>query len=321
MVAMVVACILAVVGVIFFIIALATRDSEAKGGFFTGMGVLIGVAFCLFMFNWWTIVSPGEGGAVELLGQMEKQPLKNGFHVVNPFCDIHKMSVRTQGYTMSTVAGEGEMSERDDAIVALSADGVMLKMDLTIPYRANLHALPWIYENLGEDYQELIIRAPGRTALREATKEFIGQEAYAQKRDILSSRITEIMRQKVDSILSTYPDAPPEAFTFPAVMLRNIELPAKVTAAIENKIEMEQESQRMKFVLEKERQEAERKEIEANGIKKFQDIVSQGITPSLLKWKGIEATEKLATSPNSKVVLIGNSAGEMPIILSDDDGK
>jgi regulator of protease activity HflC (stomatin/prohibitin superfamily) len=321
MIVMFIAGFFAVIGVIFMVIAFAVKDKDSKKGWGIVTAIVCGLAFLIFMFNWWTIIEPGRGGVVVLFGEVDKTPLKSGFHPVNPFCDIHDMSVRTQEYTMSTVVGEGEMSERDDAIVALSADGVMLKMDVTIPYRANLHALPWIYENFGENYQSLIIRAPGRTGLREATKEFISKEAYALKRDMLSVRVSDLHRLKVDSILSTYSDAPPNAFIFPPAMLRNIELPPKVTAAIVNKIEMEQEAQRMDFVLEKERKEATRKEIEANGIKIFQDIVTQGITPSLLKWKGIEATRELAESDNAKIVIIGNDAGEMPIILSGGDGN
>ena len=99
--------------------------------------------------------------------------------------------------------------------------------------------------------------------------------------------------------------------------MRQIQLPARLTQSIEEKLQAEQESQRMSFVLQKEKQEAERKRIEAKGIADFQEIVSQGINNNLLRWKGIEATEKLANSQNSKVVVIGSGKDGLPLILGN----
>ena len=99
------------------------------------------------------------------------------------------------------------------------------------------------------------------------------------------------------------------------VLLRNVKLPPTVTAAIEAKKQAEQEALRMQFVLQRERQEAERKRIEAAGIRDFQRIVAQGISAQLLTWKGIEATEKLAASPNAKVIVIGSGKNGLPLIL------
>ena len=98
-------------------------------------------------------------------------------------------------------------------------------------------------------------------------------------------------------------------------LLRKIGLPPVVANAIQEKLRREQEAEQMKFVLQKEQQEAERKRIEAQGVADFQRIVAQGISPQLLEWKGIEATEKLAASANTKIVVIGNSKTGLPLIL------
>ncbi len=314
MIASVIAVILALGGVIAIIIAAASQKSDTRADSLTVAIVVFALAGIIFIFNVFTIIDPGYGAVTVLAGNTSDEPLDQGFHWVNPFCDVEEYEIRTQDYTMTSVIGEGQEAEKDDAIHALSKDGLDLKMDATFYYRPTLHALPWIHRNFGPNYRDVIIRPPSRTALREATKEFVGQEAFALKRDLLANRISEVQRMKVDSILATYADAPKDVFVFAPVQLRQITLPDKVKEAIETKIQAEQEAERMDFVLKKEEKEAKRKQIEAEGIKNFQDIVSKGITPDLLKWKGIEATERLAESPNSKVVVIGGPDG-LPLIL------
>jgi regulator of protease activity HflC (stomatin/prohibitin superfamily) len=106
-----------------------------------------------------------------------------------------------------------------------------------------------------------------------------------------------------------------------AVLLKDVQLPQELSKSIELKAKAEQDAARMEFILAKERQEAERKSIEATGIAKFQQIVTEGISPNLLKWKGIEATEKIAESTNSKIIIIGNNVEGLPVLFSGDDAR
>merc|ERR1719203_460925 len=113
----------------------------------------------------------------------------------------------------------------------------------------------------------------------------------------------------------------PRGIELEAVLLKAVELPGLLRSSIEAKAQAEQAAERMKFVLEKEQQEADRKGIEARGIADFQRIVAEGVTPSLLQWKGIEATEKFSSSPNAKLVIMGNSQASLPVMLSGDTAK
>jgi regulator of protease activity HflC (stomatin/prohibitin superfamily) len=166
-----------------------------------------------------------------------------------------------------------------------------------------------------------IIRPASRTAVREAVAGFTAQEAYSTKREALSTAIYARMEAVVESVLSKNENYTGSAFVIQQVLVRNIQLPEKLKSSIELKLTAEQDALRMKFVLEKETQEAERKRIEARGVADFQAIVSQGISQPYLEWKGIEATQELAKSPNTKIVVVGNSKNGLPIILGDGASK
>jgi len=142
--------------------------------------------------------------------------------------------------------------------------------------------------------------------VREATASHSANALYTGAREEVANAIQE----QLTSALS------PRGIYVERVLLRDIQLPAMLKASIEAKQQAEQDALRMSFVLQKEKQEAERKRIEAQGISDFQRIVAQGISPQLLEWKGIEATEKLAASTNSKVVIVGNSKNGLPLILA-----
>ena len=163
---------------------------------------------------------------------------------------------------------------------------------------------------IGPDYTEIAVQPQIRSAIREVTATYEAKALYSAERDKIARETLELFRKMSEG----------RGIITEAVLLRKIGLPAVVANAIQEKLKREQEAEQMKFVLQKESQEAERKRIEAQGVADFQRIVASGISQQLLEWKGIEATEKLALSANTKVVVIGNSKSGLPIILGG-EGK
>lgn len=268
-----------------------------------------GLLTLLLLANSFAVVPSGHVGVKVLWGSTSNDFLQEGLHVINPFAEVIPMSVRTHTYTMSHVANEGN-TVGDDSVDALSKLGMVMHMDVSVPHRLIPSSAAWVYKNLGPDYDAEIIRSSIAVAVRQAASMFTEEEAYSSKRTELVDIMREKLDAQIDAILKKYKGAPEKIIIFPEVQLRRIKLPESVQLAINEKIATEQK-------IVQARNEAKRKQIEAEGIQKFQEIVSKGITPDLLKWKGIEATLDLATSKNAKVVVIGSS-GELPLIL---DGK
>jgi prohibitin 1 len=161
---------------------------------------------------------------------------------------------------------------------------------------------------VGTDYINLILSPETSSAIRGLTSESEAKALYSNGRNIMQTTLKNQLKEKLE----------PRGIIIEDVLLKDIKLPEQLTKAIELKAQAEQDAIRMEFVLQKERQEAERKAIEAKGIADFQKIVSQGISEELLKWKGIEATEKFAGAPNTKIIIMGNDSNALPVILSAD---
>jgi len=276
---------------------------------------LFGAAVVLLVLSVFTIVPAGHVGVPVVFGSVQFRSVPEGLHVVNPFADVVKLSVRTETYTMVATVDEGQV-HGDDSIYALSADQVQMALDVTVAYKLVDRDAPWVYRNLSRQYVESIVRPAARTAVPEATAGFIFQEATSSRREELAERMREQLTQRIQALLSQYGDFKGTGVLIQQVFLRKIELPVDLKRAIEDKMRAEQEALRMRFVLDRERQEAERKRIEAKGIADFQAIVTNGISDKLLSWKGIEATELLAKSPNTKVVIVGAGKGGLPVILN-----
>jgi regulator of protease activity HflC (stomatin/prohibitin superfamily) len=280
-------------------------------------GLLL-VAVVLFVVSSTAVIPAGHVGVQVLFGKVNARALTEGIQIINPLVDVQQMSVRTETYTMSATATEGQV-RGDDSIQALSSDGLLMPLDITIAFRLVGSDAPRVYRDIGADYVDKIIRPASRTAVREAIAGFTAQEAYSTKREALPQKMHDLMTERMKNLLEQREDFKGAAgFLIDQVMLRNIQLPAKVKNAIEAKLEAAQQAEQMQFVLDKERQEAERKRIEARGVSDFQTIVSQSINANLLQWKGIEATETLAKSPNAKMVLIGGGKNGLPVILNAD---
>lgn len=289
-------------------------EVQPRIGSLANLALAIGLV--MLVVSSFTIIPAGHVGVQVLFGKVKEQPLTEGIQLINPFVDVQEMSVRTETYTMSATASEGQV-RGDDSIQALSSDGLLMPLDITVVFRLVSADAPRVYRDIGGDFVEKIIRPSARTAVREAIAGFTAQEAYSTKREALPLMMQELLVQRVKSLLEqrdTFKGA--TGVVVEQVMLRKIQLPDKVKNAIEAKLEAAQQSEQMQFVLEKERQEAERKRIEAKGVSDFQTIVSQSINANLLQWKGIEATENLAKSNNAKIVVIGAGKNGLPVILN-----
>lgn len=252
--------------------------------------ILLAGAFLLF-FNPVVVIPAGHVGVTDLFGSVGRRPLHAGINLVVPMTRVHRMSIRTQ-----------ELKEVADVP---SKEGLLMSLEASLLYRLEPDKAPDVYRTLGPAYETIVVEPQIRSALREVTATYDAKVLYSAERDRLAREVaTQFQRLTKGRGIITE-----------SVLLRKVGLPEVVAAAIQEKLKREQESEQMKFVLQKESQEAERKRIEARGIADFQRTVSGGLTPMLLEWKGIEATEKLAASANAKVVVVGNPKNGLPLIL------
>ncbi len=301
-----IAALLLVVGIISLFVREATR--LASLGLFVA-AIVAAIASAI------VIVPAGHAGVPVLFGKVQNFHLSEGMHLINPLVQVTALSVRTEEYTMSSATREGRI-KGDDSIRVLTSDGLEMPLDVTILYRLSPSDAPWIYRNIGPNYEAKIIRPAARTAIREAASNLTAQEAYSLKRKELAEDSQKLLELQIANLLGQHEDFKGPGVIIQDVLLRNVSLPTRVRDAIERKLTAAQEAQQMEFVLEKERKEAERKEIEAKGIANFQKVVSEDISEQLLQWKGIEATMEISRSPNAKVVIIGSGASGLPVILN-----
>lgn len=255
-----------------------------------GIGI-VGFILVILFFSSITRVGTGHVGVLTLFGKVTGETLGEGLHVVNPMKTNNEMSVQTQ-------------TIKESASVP-SSEGLMMALDTSLIYHLNPESAAHVFQSIGADYEDKVVENNLRSAIRESTASHTANALYTGEREAVANEIKE----KITKELAI------RGITVEAVLLRDVQLPATLKASIEAKQQAEQEALAMNFRLQKETQEAQRKRIEAAGVRDFQQIVAQGITPSLLEWKGIEATETLARSANTKVVVIGNSKNGLPLIL------
>ena len=201
-----------------------------------------------------------------------------------------------------------QMQESKEKLTMLSSDGATIRMDVSIMYRPLANKLDSLQVRIGPTYYNVTIAPSIRGIARTVAGNYTPEEIYSTRREELQSQIVNELKQAMAG----------KFVEIVNVIVRDVQIPPKISEAINFKLSAAQDAQKMEFTIAKERKEAERKRIEAKGIADFQKIVSAGITSSLLKWKGIEATLKIAESPNSKIIIVGNDAGSLPIILSAD---
>ncbi len=250
------------------------------------------VAVILLLLMWSTTSIPtGNVGVLTLFGRVTGQQLPEGIHLINPLKSVEKLSVQTQ-------------SLKESANVP-SNEGLILALDTSLLFRLDKDKAAYVFQTVGNNYAEKIVEPTLRAAIRAATSAHTANALYTNARELVQQQIQEELTAQLA----------PRGVIVENVLLRDVQLPAMLKGSIEAKQQAEQDALRMSFILQKEKQEAERKRIEAQGISDFQRIVATGISAQLLEWKGIEATEKLATSTNAKVVIIGNPKNGLPLVL------
>lgn len=253
--------------------------------------VIVAFLVVIFLFSAVTRVDSGAVGVLTLFGRVTGEVLPEGLHIISPFKTNHEMSIRTQ--------------EVKETAAVPSSEGLVMALDTSLIYHLNPDKAADVYQKLGPRYVEVLVEPNLRAAIREATASHTANALYTGEREMVAKQIFN----QLAGLLGQ------RGFIVESVLLRDIQLPATLKASIEAKQQAEQEALAMNFRLQKEKQEAERKRIEAAGIRDFQQIVAQGISSQLLEWKGIEATENLAKSPNAKVVVIGSGKNGLPLIL------
>lgn len=247
-------------------------------------------------------IDAGYIGVQKLFGKVQADVLHSGLHFINPLVDVIEIDIRTQNYTMSGVHDEGGKSG-DDAIRVLSADGLEVTIDLTVLYRIVPEDGPRLLRETGMDYSDKIVRPISRTRIRDNAVYYDAVALYSTKRDEFQARIFKGIEADFKS----------RGLLLENLLVRNITLPTSVKNTIETKINAEQEAQKMQFVLQKEKQEAERKRIEAQGIADYQRIISESLTEKQLQYEQIKAMKELAGSTNAKIIMMGK--GGAPVIL------
>jgi prohibitin 1 len=238
-----------------------------------------------------TSIPTGNVGVLTLFGRVTGDVLPEGIHLINPLKAVQKLSIQTQ-------------SVKESANVP-SNEGLILALDTSLLFRLDKNKAAFVYQTVGDNYAEKIVEPTLRAAIRASTSAHTANALYTNARELVQQQIQDELTAQLA----------PRGVIVENVLLRDVQLPAMLKGSIEAKQQAEQDALRMSFILQKEKQEAERKRIEAQGIADFQKIVATGISPQLLEWKGIEATEKLATSANAKVVIIGNPKNGLPLVL------
>ncbi len=251
----------------------------------------VAVLVAILLFASVARVPSGHVGVLTLFGRVTGEVLPEGIHLVNPFKENNVLSIRTE-------------QVKESASVP-SSEGLVMALDTSLLFHLNPERAADVYQRIGPSYETTIVEPSLRAAIREVTASHSANALYTGEREKVAQEINTQLSAELNQ----------RGISVEKVLLRDIQLPATLKASIESKQQAEQESLAMSFRLQKEKQEAERKRIEAQGIHDFQQIVSQGISPALLEWKGIEATEALARSQNTKIVVVGNSKNGLPLIL------
>ena len=238
-----------------------------------------------------TSIPTGNVGVLTLFGRVTGETLPEGIHLVNPLKSVQKLSIQTQ-------------SVKESANVP-SNEGLILALDTSLLFRLDKDKAAFVFQTVGDNYAEKIVEPTLRAAIRASTSAHSANALYTNARELVQQQIQDELKAQLA----------PRGVIVENVLLRDVQLPAMLKGSIEAKQQAERDALRMSFILQKEKQEAERKRIEAQGIADFQRIVATGISAQLLEWKGIEATEKLAASSNAKVVIIGNPKNGLPLVL------
>lgn len=297
--------VLIVFGIIAMIVLNVISNTSPNFKKLGRIGYMIGFALIVlgFISSCFVQITAGSVGVQSLFGKIQGKVLTEGLNVVNPILTVIKFDVKTQNYTMSAIHDEGDQAG-DDAIRVLSSDGLEVVIDLTVLFRVTSDKAPTILRTIGEDYTNVVVRPIVRTKIRDLAANYEAVALYSSKREEFQQRLFTAIEKEFTK----------RGFSLEQVLIRNLNLPQSVKAAIESKINAEQESQKMRFVLDKERQEADRKRVEAQGISDYQRILTSTLSDKLLQYEKIKAQRELAGSPNAKIIIMDGKSS--PMILS-----
>ncbi|OGS65549.1 MAG: band 7 protein [Flavobacteria bacterium GWA2_35_26] len=294
-------------GVILLLLSFSLKNNTNPFSKFSNSIKIVGfllIALGIFS-SMFKQIDAGKVGVKSLYGNVEPDILESGLHIINPLLDVTDFDIQTQNYTMSAIHDEGT-KEGDDAIRVLSNDGLEVVIDLTVLYRISPELAPKIFKQIGENYADKIVRPVTRTRIRDNAVYYDAVALYSTKRNEFQQRIFKTIEADFKS----------RGLVLEQLLIRNINLPTSVKTTIESKINAEQDAQKMTFILQKEKQEAERKRVEAQGIADYQRIISTGLSDKQLQYEQIKAQKELAASPNTKIIFM-NGKGSAPVILSD----
>jgi regulator of protease activity HflC (stomatin/prohibitin superfamily) len=294
-------------GVILLLLSFSLKNNPNPFSKFSNSLKIVGfllIALGIFS-SMFKQIDAGKVGVKSLYGNVEPDILESGLHIINPLLDVTDFDIQTQNYTMSAIHDEGN-KEGDDAIRVLSNDGLEVVIDLTVLYRISPELAPKIFKQIGENYADKIVRPVTRTRIRDNAVYYDAVALYSTKRNEFQQRIFKTIEADFKS----------RGLVLEQLLIRNINLPSSVKTTIESKINAEQDAQKMTFILQKEKQEAERKRVEAQGIADYQRIISTGLSDKQLQYEQIKAQKELAASPNTKIIFM-NGKGSAPVILSD----
>ena len=290
------------IGIVILVIGFVAANADPALRAYKNLIKTAGVIVTLVGFSIACVVQiePGEVGVQKLFGKVDDNVLVSGLNIINPLVKVITFDIKTENYTMSGVNDEG-VKQGDDAIRVLSADGLEVIVDLTVLYKVIPTEAPRLLKEVGTDYRNVLVRPICRTKIRDNAVYYDAVALYSTKRDEFQGRI-------FSTIESNFKE---RGLTLEQLLVRNITLPESVKTTIESKINAEQDAQKMTFVLQKERQEAERKRVEAQGIADYQKILSTGLSDKLLQYEMIKA---ITVSPNSKLIFMTNGKN-LPILV------
>lgn len=257
------------------------------------------VAFIVVVLAWNSFtytVNAGEKGIIfrKFQGGLDKENIYGqGFHVKWPWDKVYIYDVR--------------IKESVSTMQVLSKNGLTIKAELSYRYKPVDGKVGFLHDQIGPDYHDQIVVPEIRSATREVIGKYLPEELYSSKRESIQDEIFQRTSVGLDE----------KYLILDAVLIREVELPQNLKAAIERKLEQEQASLEYEFKLQQARKEAERQKIEAEGKAAANLIISSSLTDKILTEKGIEATLKLSESPNSKTVIIGSGDDGLPIILGN----
>jgi len=258
------------------------------------VGIIAVIIAVIILINMIVVIPAGHTGVRTLFGKVKDNEISSGLHLVNPLETIQRMSIRTEEYTMSVAQGEGQRQGADQ-ITALTNEGLTVDLDITVFYHLIEESASEVYRELGLNFQEKIIRPEIRSAIRESVAQYDAKAIYSEKR----AEVAEAIKNRLITTVE------PRGILVEQVLLRNVTLPPKLSTSIQEKLQAEQDSQRYDFVLEKEKKEAERKRIEAEGQRDAQKTINESLTPRYLEYlyvnelKDREGTIYVPTDPSS----------------------